>query len=499
LDLVDYLRILRRNWILIVATALAGLLAGGALAVMTKPTYTADTQLFVAISNSGTVQELQQGNSFGQARVQSYVKMVNSPLVLQPAIDALGLAVSTDSLATRVKATTDLNTVLIGISVTDASPVQAAAIAQAVTDSLVRTVDTLEKPKNAGTSPVSLSVIKPAKAPTAPSAPSTRLDLLIGVLIGLALGVASAILRSTLDSRIRGEDDVRRITDAPRLGAISYDQDATKKPLLTQAPAQSPRAESFRQLRTNLHFTNITGRSKTLLVTSSLPGEGKSTTAINLAIAMGQAGQSVCLVDADLRRPMVNDYLGLDRNAGLTTALLGDADVNDLLQHWGEDELYILASGQIPPNPSELLGSEAMRELLFGLEQAFDTVIIDAPPLLPVTDAAVLARSAGAVVLVIGMQTVKQNDLEKSLKALELVQANLVGVVLNRLPSKGPDAYSYSYSYTSNSGTVDVERTSRPESAGVRQSKRSSSPIDLVEVESRAPGRFPFSALNKDT
>ncbi|MBT2538274.1 polysaccharide biosynthesis tyrosine autokinase [Arthrobacter sp. ISL-69] len=445
MDLREYLRILRRNWILIVATTLAGLLVGGAASVLAKPVYTSDTQLFVAIQNSGSVQELQQGNTFSQARVQSYVKLVAAPAVLQPAIDVLGLDTTAEAMAGRIKATSDLNTVLISISVEDQSPVQAAAIAEAVANSLIKAIERFESPKTGGSSPVSLSVIKPAKAPQSPSSPNTRLNLILGLLVGLAIGVGSAVLRTSLDSRIRGEEDLRRVSDAPLLGGISFDQDASARPLLTQTAPQSPRAESFRQLRTNLQFANISGRAKTVLITSSLPGEGKSTTATNLAIALAQAGQTVCLIDADLRRPMVNEYLGLDRNAGLTTALLRSADVNDLIQPWGEENLFVLTSGVIPPNPSELLGSEEMKNLIVRLEQAFDAVIVDAPPLLPVTDAAVLSQHVGGVVLVVGSQKLRQHDLEKSLNALRMVGSNLLGIVLNRLPTKGPDAYSYSY------------------------------------------------------
>jgi capsular exopolysaccharide synthesis family protein len=377
--------------------------------------------------------------------VQSYVKTVATPAVLQPAIDSLGGHVTPGELSKSVRATTDLNTVLINISVSDGSAVQAAAYAQAIANSLIKIVDTLEQPKAGGTSPVSLSIITPAVAPTAPSAPNTRLNLALGLLVGAVLGLAFAVLRNRLDSKIRGEADLRLVTDAPLLGGISYDQDAEKKPLLTQARHQSPRAESFRQLRTNLQFANVAGSAKTILITSSLPGEGKSTTAANLAISMAQAGLSVCLVDADLRRPMVNEYLGLDRSAGLTTALVGQATVDDLLQQWGEDDLYVLASGQIPPNPSELLGSSAMRALVKQLEQTFDAIVIDAPPLLPVTDAAVLAQHVGGVVVVVSVQRLKTNDLMKSLDALRMVGAELLGVVLNKLPIKGPDAYTYSY------------------------------------------------------
>jgi capsular exopolysaccharide synthesis family protein len=185
---------------------------------------------------------------------------------------------------------------------------------------------------------------------------------------------------------------------------------------------------------------------------------------------------------------MVNEYLGLDRSAGLTTALVGQADVNDLLQPWGGDNLFILASGQIPPNPSELLGSDEMKSLIERLESVFDTVVIDAPPLLPVTDAAVLAQHVGGVVLVVSAQKSKQHELAKSVAALSMVKANLLGIVLNRLPVKGPDAYAYGY-YSTDDKAMAVKVPDRSRSdfseAGVLESD-----------EVRLPQRFPASRLN---
>lgn len=405
----------------------------------------AQTRLFAATQSSDSITELQQGNSFTQARIQSYAETALTPLVLQPVIDSLGLPHSPAQLAQKVEAKPDLDTVLLTITASDESPVQSAAIAQSVADSLIDAIDTLETTAADGESPVKISVVTPAVAPTEPTSPNTRLNIAIGTLLGLIGGLAAALLRTTLDTKIRGEVDVRRVTDIPVLGGVTFDPDATRKPLLTQAPPQSPRAESFRQIRTNLQFSHVSHRSKAILVTSSLPGEGKSTTAVNLALAIARAGQSVALIDADLRRPRVNEYLGLERNAGLTTALIGKAELQDLLQPWGEDELYVLTSGQIPPNPSELLGSDAMKKLITQLESEFDTVIIDAPPLLPVTDAAVLAQRVGGVVMVIGSSKVKAPDLHKALSALEMVGADVRGAILNLLPTKGPDAYSYTY------------------------------------------------------
>lgn len=429
----------------VAACTLLGVMIAAAFSLLARPVYSAQTQLFVAIQSAGSVAELQQGNTFTQARVQSYVETVRTPAVLQPAIDSLGLDVTAAELATTVSASADLKTVLITIKSVDSSPVQAAAIAQAVADSLIAAVGELESPNSGGASPIKLSVVTPAIAPTSPSSPNTKQNILVGLFLGLAGGCGLAIVRGTLDTKVRGEADLRRVTDAPLLGGIAYDNDAEKKPLLTQTAPQSPRAESFRQIRTNLQFANVSSTSKSILVTSSLPGEGKSTTATNIAIAMSQAGQRVALVDADLRRPSVAEYLGLEGNAGLTTVLIGQSSAEDLLQPWGEHELYVLAAGQIPPNPSELLGSDSMLQLVRQLEESFDAVIIDAPPLIPVTDASVLAQAVGGVVVVAGATKIKTQDLEKSIASLQLVAANILGIVLNMLPTKGPDAYAYSY------------------------------------------------------
>lgn len=440
MELRNYWRALRRGWIVVSSFCMVGVLCGAIAAITVSPTYAARTQLFVAIQSSGTVSELQQGNTFSQARVQSYVRTATTPIVLQPVIDELGLDVSLANLASKIQATAEQNTVLISITAIDDSPVRAAAIAQAVAESLVRAVAELE-----GSSPVELSVVTPAAAPTKPDSPNTGLYILLGLLCGGSIGIAYTFMRALTDSKVRGEDDLVRITDLPLLGGVSFDEDVSKFPLLTQTSHQSPRAEAFRQIRTNLQFANVNSSSRTVLVTSSLPGEGKSTTAVNMAIALAQSGQRVILIDADLRRPTIAGFLGLENGAGLTTALIGAADTSDLLQPWGEDELYVLTSGQIPPNPSELLGSHSMELLLAKFSTEFDAVVIDAPPLIPVTDAAVLAQKVGGVVLVVGTGKIKTQDLQKSLSSLELVDANIMGVVLNLLPAKGPDAYAYSY------------------------------------------------------
>lgn len=436
------------------------------------PAYTARIQLFVATQNSGSVLELQQGNTFTQARVASYVQTAKTPVVLQPVIDALGIDTTPAELASKIEAGVESTTVLISISATDESPVRAAAIAEAVGGSLISAVERLESPNKDGISPVRLSVITPATAPSSPSSPNTSMYLAAGLLFGLAIGVGAGLLRNSLDTRIRGEVEVRRITGTSILGGVAFDANASKKPLLTHVDGQSPRAEAFRQIRTNLQFAHVSKSSRSIMITSSLPGEGKSTTAVNIAIAMAQTGQRVILVDADLRRPMVGEYLGLDGSAGLTTVLVGNHPLESLVQRWGQDELYVLTSGRIPPNPSELLGSSSMTDLVSYLEQEFDAVIIDAPPLLPVTDAAVLAQRVGGVVLVVGSQLVKAADLQRSLATLEKVDADILGVILNRLAARDPHANTYGYYSRDSSRTGYAAENQRSAATGTEDFDR---------------------------
>jgi capsular exopolysaccharide synthesis family protein len=272
-------------------------------------------------------------------------------------------------------------------------------------------------------------------------------------------------LRQALDTKLKNEDDITGVTALPVLGRIPFDAKAKHRPLVVTADPQSVQSEAYRQLRTNLQFVSSTGRSRIVLVTSSVPGEGKSASAVNLALSLAEAGSRVCLVEADLRRPGIGRYLDLEGAVGLTTVLIGAVDVQDAVQPWGG--LHVLMSGERPPNPSEMLGSPAMGELLDTLQDRYDIVIVDGAPLLPVTDSAVLSRLCSGVVVVVGAGHVRRRELSRSIADLEAVGANLAGLLLTKLPTKGPDGNGMkTYTYQ----TAPASR--RDEANGKRRKER---------------------------
>ncbi|KZE92853.1 Tyrosine-protein kinase YwqD [Agromyces sp. NDB4Y10] len=446
MELRDYLRILRGSWVLISVLALLGIGAGAAYSIVTTPKFSSSAKVFVSTSNGTTVTELQQGNTFTQQRVKTYADLVTTPIVLLPVIDQLSLDLTGEQLAEQVTATAPLDTTLIEITVTDVDPALAAEIATAVSESLTEVVESIEAsqtPEGEPTSPVRLTLVQHAAVPQTPVSPNVPLNVALGGLVGLALGIGLAVLRETLDTRIRNERDVELVTETPIIGGIVFDPKANERPLIVHADPQSPRAESFRTLRTNLYFLDADRTNRAFVVTSSVESEGKSTTTANLAIALADAGARVLLVDADLRRPKQADYLGLEGAVGLSDVLIGRADLQDVVQRWGRNSMFVLPAGAIPPNPSELLGSTAMVELIAEANRSFDVVLFDCPPLLPVTDAAILARNVGGTIVVVAAGRTHRGQLKGAMAALANVDAPVSGVVITMLPTKGPDAYGY--------------------------------------------------------
>lgn len=470
----DYGRILRHNWLLLL---IGGVLTAGlalTYSLLQPPTYQSISKVFVSTNQASSVTDLSQGATFTQQIVKSYADVATAPIVLNPVIKQLHIAESADSLARSITAQAPSDTAVIQIAVTDRSPARAASIANAISKSLGSVVSDLT-PAGAGSPNVKISVIQPAIASVQPIAPRTALNTVLALFVGIVIALALAFLREALDVRIRSDRDLKQITDAPLLGVIAYEASARDRPLIVQAAPTSPRAEAFRSLRTNLQFVAIESERRTIVVSSPLPGDGKSTTAANLALAIAGTQESVLIVDADLRRPKLADYLGIEGTLGLTDVLVGRVGVEDAIQTWNSSALHVLPAGSSPPNPNELLQSQRMSDLMAQLGQRYSVVIYDAPPLLPVSDAALLARRADGVLMVCAARRTTTGQLKATLDALEKVDVAVLGVVLTMVPVRGASAYGYgssAYGYGSSndqyaagdsgSSAVALSRDERP-------------------------------------
>ena len=445
MELQDYLRIARKRWPTILITTLVVLGLAGAWTLLQTKQYSASTQFFVSVSGADDTSALQQGSAFTQQRVKSYAQLLETPRALKPVADELGGDLTTKDLAEKITVTTPPDTVLLEVAVTDASPEQAEAIAKAVGETFPDVVGEVERPEGADRSPIKVTLVQPAVADETPTSPVPARNLVLGLVLGLLLGLGLAVLRHLVDTTVRTDDDVAEVTDEPVIGAVHHDPRAATEPLIVQSDPSSPRSEAFRALRTNLMFVDAANHPRTILLTSSIPGEGKSTTIANLALTLAESGSRVCLVEADLRRPRLLEYLGLDGSAGLTDVLIDRADLDDVLQPYGANQLEVVGAGMIPPNPSELLASEAMSSVLRQLSARFDYVLVDTPPVLPVTDAVVLSTKVDGVLVLVGSTVVSREQLTSTLEALGAVDNTVLGLVLNRVGHKTAGGYGSSY------------------------------------------------------
>jgi len=441
-ELRQYFDILRRRWLSMVVTTLL-ILAIASLATLAMPKrYTATTSLFFAVAGE-SVSDLAQGSTFAERQMSSYAQVATSPMVLQPVISRLGLNTTPIELAKSVEATVPVDTVILDIAATDHNPRQAADIANAVGAELAAVAGRLSPDRPDGTKAVRVTTVTTAQTPSEPSSPRIAFNLAVGLMLGLMCGIGVAVLRSVLDTKVRSEADIRELTTSPILGAIAYDAVVPQHPVILRDEPLAAPSEAVRRLRTNLQFIDVANRPKSIVITSSIPGEGKSTIALNLAVSLADTGARIILIDADLRRPSMANYIGIEGGVGLTTVLIGRADVEDVVQHLGNTTLDLLPAGQIPPNPSELLGSAAMETLMAKLEATYDMVLLDSAPLLPVTDAAVLSNLASGALLVVSPDQIHRAQLQQTLRSLESAGAHLYGIVMNKVENVKGGPYTY--------------------------------------------------------
>ena len=333
-----------------------------------------------------------------------------------------------------------------------------------------------------------LSIVEPAQLPSASVGSSAFSNVLLAAVIGASLAIAAAFVLSYLDDSIHSADEVREVMDLPTLGTVPRTSgDDSQGKLIANQP-RSPVAESYRVLRTNLQFSTVDHQLCSIMVSSAAPGEGKSLTSANLAIIMAQAGKRVILIDADLRRPSQHRIFGLTNVQGLSTVLLeGGEQVSTVLHKGPVESLQILPSGPLPPNPTELLGSRRMHELITMLCEQYDVVILDSPPVVAVADASVLAAYVDGTLLVVDAGRTRRGQAQRCRAALRAVGANVLGAILNRYVG-----HKESYYYYTEDGApqreVVLDRLTAPFRRRGQRSKRSVSSQQTpppVEVKSK--------------
>jgi capsular exopolysaccharide synthesis family protein len=471
MDLEQYLHAVRTYWWAVVLPLVLALAVGAYAAARHDPQYRASVTFFVATSSEAAGSSAVQGDEFAQRRVNSYARLLTSDRLATKVIQAADLDLTPGEVTRMIGADSDVETVLLTATVTSGSRDLTRRVADGVTTEFVDLVDEVENPPG-GPASVHLEVVSGPDLSLL--RPRRALTVGLPAFLGLLTGLGLAWLLEARDKTIRSDGQLRALHATPVLGMIPFDRRLQGPPRVRHLIASSQGTESFRQLRTNLEFVDVDHPVQILVVTSSVAGEGKTTTTTNLALALVAAGQRVLVVEADLRRPTLDERVGFDGAVGLAGVIVGRNEIDAGLQKTEVDRLMVLPSGPRPPNPSELVGSDAMVRLLGTLRERFDRVIINTPPLLPVTDGAVLAAHADGVLMVVRAGKTTRHQLQLAMRSLEAVGARVLGTVLDFAPAhRGPSYAAYWHDETEPAeGSGPGHRLRRSASREVRHAAR---------------------------
>lgn len=415
---------LRRGWLTVALLGLLGVVVGVAVSFAVPSRYDASSDVFFSVRASNSLNELSQGNAFVESRLRSYAAVVESPLVLQPVIDELGLETTVSELARHVQADPQLDTVLMTITASSGDAEEATAIADAVVRSLDEAVSQIEESGGAleGAPTVTMTVTSEAVVPTAPAAPSRSMYGALGGVLGLAGGAVVAILRGRVDDTVRRSSDVARaLPRTPLLGEIP------STPVVGGATVPDEIADPVREARTLILASVADREHPSVLVAAAGPATARTSFAVELALSLSGTGKRVCLVDADLRAREVSDRLGLAPEPGLTDALSQGASMTDVVRTVGR--LSVVPAGSRTADGADLLAAAAFERLVRRLEAQWDVVIVDGPSFSGSADASIIAESVGAVVLVARAGVTTGSALEQAAERISSVRARLVGAV----------------------------------------------------------------------
>lgn len=429
MDVQALLGLLRRRWLAVLVCTVAGVL-GAALVTRAAPAeYRATTRLLVSIPDTRTVEEAARGVQLSSQLLESYARIATSRRVADQTAGALE---GVDGATVRRSVTAEVvpETLLLDIAAVQPGPARARDVANGAAGALIATIAELEADRQ---NPVTARVIDAATAPGAPVNPSTSRNAALGGALGVTVGLGVALLLDALDRSVRS---------APAAGA------ASRRPVLTVVPRwrrrslamvaapASPSADAYRTLRAAL--ATRTGRARTVLVTSPGPGDGKTATAANLAAALGEAGERVVLVDADLRTGGLTRLLEVDAERGVSDVLAGHTSPGQAMWPWAvgpwADLVWVLPAGRLPENAAQLQGRGAVADLLARLRGDGDVVVLDGPPVLAASETGVLASKADAVLFVARYGHTRADDLTAAAERLAALGADVAGCVLLGVP-----------------------------------------------------------------
>ena len=451
ITLMDLLKIIRKHLPTMIIAFVIVVAAVSAYTFLAPPKYTATAQAMATYNASQDGESISQqstGGTYISNQITSYPTLAATEKVLKPVINELGLDETVDDLAGQITVTNPTNTAFVNIAAVDGDPKQAADIANAVAESL-KTV--IENDLYTGdTSPVKVSIVQKAQTPLTKSSPKTVLYLAVGVVLGLIVGVFAALIKDLLNTRVEEPSDVRGVVRASSLGSVPVDDSLeSKRPVLVSQP-NGAIAEEFRRIHTNIDFlqTDRTeGVGQLLVITSAQPSEGKTTMAINTAVALAEDGTKVLLIDADLRHPSVAHHLGIEGAAGLAHVLSGQMGPKDVVQSYWKTNLHILPGGKRPANAGVLLNSETMKLMVEQALTQYDYVIIDTAPLTVSNDGAVFGRCAKGLLLVVSRNVCEKKSLQEAADTLATAQVPVLGFIFNRADPKKVNSHSNYYYY----------------------------------------------------
>lgn len=472
-DLRNYWRVLSRWWWLLTLGLVSAAIAAFFVSQAITPSYVSTAKILVQGGQSPTafsVGDIQAGRQLAE----TYGDLIKTRSVLERVTETLTLPYGVSRLNDKIKVGSIRS--IIEVKVSDPNPQLAATIANTTAQSFIddffaRQLTQIAKFQasfsqygitensnilaSQAAMLTTLSIVEAATPPSAASSPRTRVNVVIAAILGLVIATMIVFVLERIDDSIRSADDLRMIkglkgSDMSVLSDLGWIgeqrvQSGTFPSILDDKDSRSALSESYKYLTLNVEFSyQDTDKSKSILVTSALPGEGKTTNVTNLAIAMARGGKSVVLVDADLRKPAIHLAFGLERKQGLTNLLTGTATMEEVLHETSVENLRVIPSGPLPPNPTLMLKSNTMREVVKTLVEKADYVFIDSPPVLGAADPLAIAASVDAVILVVDSKKARRTLVERTTQSLQQANEAVLGVLLNKVIEKR-EAYYYRY------------------------------------------------------